>query len=59
MDWSKLDLVVFSSATSSAKGLACLPADNVLHPLQIERRNGVFKLAGDPLAGKAVSTVQT
>jgi alpha-D-xyloside xylohydrolase len=56
MDWSKLDLVVFSSGASGA-GVICLPADNVLHPLRVDRRNGAFTLAGDPLSGKAVSTV--
>ena len=59
MDWSDLDMVVFASTTTSAQGLVCLPADNVLHPIRIEKRNGAFALASDPLAGKAVSRVQT
>ena len=58
MDWSNLDLVVFSSTTSSAQGLLCLPADNVLHPVRIEKRNGTFALASDPLAGRVTSRVQ-
>jgi alpha-D-xyloside xylohydrolase len=53
MDWSNLDLVVFSSTNAGAQGLLCLPADNVIHPVRIEKRNGAFALAGDPLAGVA------
>ncbi|MGH7991085.1 MAG: TIM-barrel domain-containing protein, partial [Limisphaerales bacterium] len=33
MDWSKLDLVVFAKNSQTAKGLVCLPSDNVLHEL--------------------------
>ncbi|MGA2193877.1 MAG: TIM-barrel domain-containing protein [Bryobacteraceae bacterium] len=57
MDWSNIEMVVFAAAAQSAQGLVCLPADNVLRRVQAVRRNGVFVLAGDALAGKATSTV--
>ncbi len=59
MDWSNLDMVVFASAPQSAQGLLCLPADNVLRPIRIERRNGGFAMAGDPLPGRVAARVQT
>jgi alpha-D-xyloside xylohydrolase len=52
MDWSKLDLVVFAKNSPTAKGLVCLPADNVLHELVLNKSGSGFKLANDPFAGK-------
>src|ERR1039457_4877560 len=53
MDWSKLDLVVFAKNSPMAKGLVCLPSDNLLHELVLNKDGSAFKLANDPLAGKA------
>jgi alpha-D-xyloside xylohydrolase len=53
LDWSKLDLVVFAKNSPTAKGLVCLPSDNVLHELVLNKDGSTFKLANDPLAGKA------
>jgi len=58
LDWSKIEMVVYAAAAQNAKGLVCLPADNVLRPVEAAKRNGAFALAGDPLAGKAASTVR-
>jgi alpha-D-xyloside xylohydrolase len=52
LDWSKLDLVVFAKNSVTAKGLVCLPADNVLHELALNKSGSGFKLAADPFAGK-------
>jgi len=52
MDWSKLDLVVFAKDAQTARGLICLPTDNVLHELSLNKSGDTFKLADDPLAGK-------
>ncbi|MGD0086467.1 MAG: TIM-barrel domain-containing protein [Verrucomicrobiota bacterium] len=52
MDWTNLDLVVFAKSTTTAKGLICLPSDNGLHELTLDRSGGGFALANDPLAGK-------
>jgi alpha-D-xyloside xylohydrolase len=58
LDWSKLEMVVYASGSENAQGLVCLPSDNVLHKVEAARRGGAYALAGDPLAGKAVSTVR-
>jgi alpha-D-xyloside xylohydrolase len=58
MDWSNIEMVVFASGAQNAQGLVCLPVDNVLRRVEAARRNGVFALSTDPLAGKAVSTVR-
>jgi alpha-D-xyloside xylohydrolase len=52
LDWSKLDLVVFAKNSPTAKGLVCLPTDNLLHELVLNKDGSAFKLANDPLAGK-------
>ena len=58
MDWSQLDLVVFAKDAPTAKGLVCLPADNVLRELSLNKSGDTFKLANDPLAGKVTWTVK-
>jgi alpha-D-xyloside xylohydrolase len=52
MDWSRLDLVVFAKDATTAKGSIFLPGDSELRELTVTKKNGAFKLAGDPLAGK-------
>lgn len=59
MDWSNLDLVVFGKGVSAAKGLVCLPSDNVLHEVSANRTGDTFRLANDPLAGKVKWGVKT
>jgi alpha-D-xyloside xylohydrolase len=58
MDWANLEMVVYAATVQNARGLVCLPADNVLGRVEAARRNGAFSLTGDPLAGKAKSTVR-
>ena len=58
LDWSKIEMVVYAAGAQSARGMVCLPADNVLRPVEAAKRNGAFALSGDPLAGKAASTVR-
>lgn len=58
LDWSELELVVYSAEASQARGLVCLPSDNVLRSVEAAERNGAFALNGDPLAGKAALTVR-
>jgi len=58
LDWSKLDLVVFAKNSSTAKGLVCLPSDNVLHDLTLAKSGGKFKLTNDPLTGTVSWTVR-
>ena len=52
LDWSKLDLVAFAKNAEEAKGLVCLPSDNVLHEISLRKNGGSFELTQDPLAGK-------
>jgi alpha-D-xyloside xylohydrolase len=48
LDWSRLDLRVFDSDGTGAKGLVCLP-DEELHPLAVAAGTVAPTLAGDPL----------
>jgi len=57
MDWSKLELVVFSAANGQAEGWVCLPADNILRRVEAAVRDGSVAVVGDPLAGKAALRV--
>ena len=52
MDWSNLELVVYSTNSKEADGLVCLPSDNILHKLSVDKKGGGFVLASDPLQGK-------
>jgi alpha-D-xyloside xylohydrolase len=52
MDWSTIDLVVYTSDTQKANGLICLPSDKVLHNISLARRDGTFKMESDPFVGK-------
>ncbi len=58
MDWSKLELVVYSKDSQSAQGLVCLPSDNKLHPLAVEKQEEGFKLTADPLVGPVTWTIR-
>jgi alpha-D-xyloside xylohydrolase len=57
MDWSALELVVFGDGPE-ARGLVCLPADNVLHPLRATRSGAGFVLSNNPLRGRVTWTVR-
>lgn len=52
MDWSKLQLVVYSSESPSVNGLVCLPSDQVLHKLSLLKKDNSFQLDNDPYNGK-------
>jgi alpha-D-xyloside xylohydrolase len=52
MDWSKLDLEVFSSTAANPSGYICLPSDNVLHPVSMILTAAGYKLEKDPFQGK-------
>ncbi len=52
MDWSKLDLVVYSSDGSGAGGMVCLPSDNVLYPVSLVKKGNAYTIQNDPFAGK-------
>lgn len=52
MDWSELELVVYSSDSQNVNGLVCLPSDLVLHKLSLVKEYNKFQLENDPFAGK-------
>jgi alpha-D-xyloside xylohydrolase len=52
MDWSNLELVVYATNAKKAGGLVCLPSDNVLHQLSLEKKGKDFHFIADPLQGK-------
>lgn len=53
LDWSDIEIKVFSEDKSTAEGHICLPEDNVLHPLHLEQNGeGRFELTDDPLEDK-------
>jgi alpha-D-xyloside xylohydrolase len=52
MDWSEIELVVFSAGLPSAKTILYLPGDDTLKQLNLEKKEGNFVLQSDPYAGK-------
>ena len=58
IDWSHLELRVFADAAREARGLVCLPSDNVLRPVRLTGGPGGFTLAADPSDGKVTWSVQ-
>ncbi len=58
LDWSNLELVVYADQAQSARGLVCLPSDNILRTVETVKRGESFALTNNPLAGKATATVQ-
>jgi alpha-D-xyloside xylohydrolase len=58
MDWSKLELAVFATEASTAKGLVFLPdADRLVEINAVNEGDG-FKLASNPLNGKVTWTIR-
>ena len=49
---------VFAGDSKTAKGLVCLPSDNVLHELTLDKAGKTFKVETDPLAGKVTWSVR-
>ncbi len=58
MDWSSLELNVYSAEQKSAQGLVCLPSELRLHKLALTLQGDQFRLASDPLAGKVKWTIR-
>ena len=58
MDWSRLELTVYSKDSGKAEGLVCLPSDQVLHKISLVLKDRVFKLENDPYNGKVNWTIK-
>jgi hypothetical protein len=52
MDWTELDLVVYSAGPGKAAGMVCLPSDNVLHHISLRGTGETYILENDPFRGK-------
>jgi alpha-D-xyloside xylohydrolase len=52
MDWSTLNLVIYSTGSKRMAGLVCLPSDNALHTLSIIKKGEVFTVEKDPYSGR-------
>ncbi len=58
MDWSKLELEVFSKDGTSATGWVCLPVDDRLVKVTLTKSGGAWQPENDPLAGKVTWTIK-
>jgi len=58
MDWSALELVVYSADNANAQSLVCLPSELRLHKLALTRQGDQFRRGNDPLAGKVKWTIR-
>ncbi|MDJ1470421.1 glycoside hydrolase family 31 protein [Xanthocytophaga flava] len=52
MDWTNLDLVVYSANGNTAKGIVCLPTDNVVKTVNLTKKGNAFAVDKDPLNGR-------
>jgi alpha-D-xyloside xylohydrolase len=57
MDWSALELVVYSADNKNVQGLVCLPSDGQLRKVVLTAQGDQLQLTADPLAGKVKWTV--
>lgn len=58
MNWGELELKVYATTSTKASGLVCLPSDNVLVPVAVEKKGNSFSLVGEPLKGKVALKVR-
>ncbi|HER07395.1 MAG TPA: alpha-xylosidase, partial [Bacteroides sp.] len=59
MDWSRLDLVVYTTGNQAAGGLVCLPEDNELHEIALQLSGNKYRLTEDPLDGRVTWKIRT
>jgi hypothetical protein len=52
MDWSALNLVIYSTNSKKVSGLVCLPSDKALHTLNFVKKGEAFTIENDPYSGK-------
>ncbi len=52
MDWSDIEMRVFSHSSEEAEGMIFLPGDNVLSEITMKRSNGNFVIDTNPAEGK-------
>ncbi len=60
MDWTSLELTIYASEhIQIAKGIVCLPEDNILHDISLTRQPTGFKLENEPYQKKVNWTIRT
>lgn len=59
MDWSNIDLIAYTTNGQRAEGLVCLPSDNVLHKVSLQKKGNAFELVSDPLKDKVKWKIRT
>jgi len=52
MDWSKIDLIVYTTGNQQASGLICLPENNELLNINLNISGNKYQLDKDPYANK-------
>jgi len=52
MDWSELELKVFTVSAREVNGKVCLPSENVLHEIRLVREGDRFHVDHDPYNGR-------
>lgn len=54
MDWSELEIKVFAADAKSAHGYVCLPSDQKLEEINLNRSGRSFRLNNNPLESQSV-----
>lgn len=52
IDWTNIEMIVYSADNTPAKGYVCLPSDNVLHEIMMGNKNDKYVISNDPYKGK-------
>ncbi len=52
MDWSQLDLIVFSTKSNEVNGKICLPENNGLNEISLSAKENTYIIQDDPYSGK-------
>lgn len=58
MDWSELELKVYTKDAEETTGLICLPSDQELHKIELVKQENNFIMKNDPYAGKVNWTIE-
>jgi alpha-D-xyloside xylohydrolase len=59
IDWNDLQLTVYSTDHTAAKGMVYLPSDSALHEIDVNISNGKYSITNDPYRGKMKWTIRS
>jgi alpha-D-xyloside xylohydrolase len=57
MDWSRIDLLVFSQKKDKAEALVCLPDEQVLRRVKLEKGADGFRVTANPFGDRVTFTI--